>query len=154
MEGCVLLKSYWARRLCWPPAGKLWISGIRNFGTLIFVIFDTDLVILNNFCRNSSFTGSVGLIIDSSRSGTCFSSCLASSIYFSLRKKWLFLGYVFLYVFEYWPLARPSIAEAGDGRLKNGGCRLKMGEGRSTNPIWGFGLCGKAKLSSRDQVGC
>ena len=32
---------------------------------------------------NSSFTGSVGLIIASSRSGTCFSSCLTSSKHFS-----------------------------------------------------------------------
>ena len=35
---------------------------------------------------NSSFTGSVGLIIASSRSGTSFSSCLASSISFSITK--------------------------------------------------------------------
>ena len=43
-------------------------------------------MILNNFCGNSSFTGSEGLIIASNRSGTCFSSCLASSIYFSTTK--------------------------------------------------------------------
>ena len=34
----LLLKTYWARRLCWPPAGKLWISGIQNFETLISLI--------------------------------------------------------------------------------------------------------------------
>ena len=38
-------------------------------------------IILHGFVRNSSFTGQVGLIIASSRSGMCFSSCKASSIY-------------------------------------------------------------------------
>ena len=57
-----MLKTYWARRLCWPPAGKLWISGIQNFETLIFLSFESNWVILDNFCRNSSFTGSVGLV--------------------------------------------------------------------------------------------
>ena len=70
---------------------KFWISGIQNFETPIFLIVDSDWVILNNFCRNSSFTRPGSCIIDSSRSGTCFSSCLTSSIYFSIRKKCLFL---------------------------------------------------------------
>ena len=47
---------------------------------------------------NSSFTGSVGLIIASSRSGTSFSSCLASSTYFSITKKLFFLWYNFPFV--------------------------------------------------------
>ena len=55
MEGRFLLETYWARRLCWPPAGKFWISGIQNFETLIFVIFDPNWSILDNFCRNSSY---------------------------------------------------------------------------------------------------
>ena len=94
MEGRFLLKTYWARRLCWPPAGKLWISGILNFETLIFLIFDPNWSILNNFCRNASFTGSVGWIIDSSRSGTCFSFCLASSKQFSIRKICFWYGFM------------------------------------------------------------
>ena len=49
-------------------------------------------VIFLKFCRNSSFTGSVGLIIVPSRSGTCFSSCLVSSLYFSITKNVFFLG--------------------------------------------------------------
>ena len=57
----------------------------------IFVISAPTWVILNKFGRNLSFTRPGGCIIDSSRSGTCFSSCLASSIYFSIRKKCLFL---------------------------------------------------------------
>ena len=98
LEGRFLLKTYWSRRLCWPPAGKLRTSGIQNFETRIFVIFDTNCVILNNFCRNSSFTGSGGWIIDSSRSGSCFSSCLASSKYFSIRKTCLFDVFLFFCV--------------------------------------------------------
>ena len=46
-------------------------------------------MILNTIGRNSSFTKKVGLIIDSSRSGACFSSCLTSSIYFYITKKCL-----------------------------------------------------------------
>ena len=38
MEGRFLLKTYWARRLCWPPAGKNWIAGIQKVETLIFLI--------------------------------------------------------------------------------------------------------------------
>ena len=37
-EGSGLLKTYWARRLCWPAARKLRNSGIQNFETLIFLI--------------------------------------------------------------------------------------------------------------------
>ena len=96
MEGRFLLRTYWARRLCWPPAGKFWISGIQKVETLILKILDLNLSIFDKIGHNSPFTGSVGRIIDSSRSGTCFSSCLASSIYFSIRKKYVFLGYNFL----------------------------------------------------------
>ena len=79
--------------------GKLWISGIQKVETLNFWIFDPNCIILNNFCRNSSFTKSLGVIIASSRSGTCFSSCLASSIYFSITKKVSFLyGFMFFCV--------------------------------------------------------
>ena len=67
--------------------GKLWISGIQKVETSIFLILDLIWVILNEIGCDSSFTGSVGLIIASSRSGTCFSSCLASSIYFFYNKK-------------------------------------------------------------------
>ena len=56
------------------------------------MIFDPNWYILDKIGSNSSFTKSLGLIIDSSRSGTCFSSCLASSIDFSKTKKCLFLG--------------------------------------------------------------
>ena len=38
LEGRFLLKTYWARRLCWPAARKLRNSGIQNFETLIFLI--------------------------------------------------------------------------------------------------------------------
>ena len=55
-------------------------------------------LILIKFCRNSSFTRRVGLIIASSRSGASFSSCLASSIYFSITKTCIFLRYCFLFV--------------------------------------------------------
>ena len=34
-EARFLLKTYWARRLCWPAARKLRNSGIQNFETLI-----------------------------------------------------------------------------------------------------------------------
>ena len=47
-------------------------------------------LLLREFVRNSSFTRQVDLIIGSSRSGTCFSSCLASSTYFSITKKYVF----------------------------------------------------------------
>ena len=47
-----------------------------------FLDFRANLWILNKNCRSSSFTRPVGLIIDSIRSGTCFSSCLVSSIFF------------------------------------------------------------------------
>ena len=55
-------------------------------------------VILNKFCRNSSFMKQVGLIIASSRSGTSFSSWLASSTYFSITKKCVVLRYNILFV--------------------------------------------------------
>ena len=108
MEGRFLLTTYWARRLCWPPAGKFWIPGIQHFETLIFKIFDPNWLILNSFCRNSSFAGSGGLIIDSSRSGMCFSSCLTSSIYFSIRKSILLIWFsVFWCVYK--PVPFPQI---------------------------------------------
>ena len=122
MEGRFLLKTYWARRLCSPPAGKLWISGIQKVETLIFLIFDEICVILDNFCRNSSFTGSVGLIIGSSRSGTCFSSCLASSIYFSIRKKCIFSSVQLprTYCVHFLrPISRPCSMEKVSSRMVN-----------------------------------
>ena len=45
IEGRLLLKTYLARSLCWPPAGKLWISGFQNFETLIFVILESNFVL-------------------------------------------------------------------------------------------------------------
>ena len=86
-----VLKTYWREGWHWPPAGKLWISGIQKVKTLNFAIWDPNLVILNKCCRNSSFTKSLGLIIASSRSGTCFSSCLASSIYFYITNNMFFV---------------------------------------------------------------
>ena len=65
---------------------------IQKVETLILVISALNRLLFMVFLRNSSFTGSVGLIIASSRSGTSFSSCLASSIYFPITKKCLFLG--------------------------------------------------------------
>ena len=85
----LLLKTYWWEGWHWPPAGKLQISGIQKAETLIFVIFDIICVFLNKIRRNSCFTGSVGLIIASSRSGMGFSSCLTSSIYFSIRNMYV-----------------------------------------------------------------
>ena len=80
------LQTYWREGWHWPAARKLRNSGIQKVETLNFLIFDSNWIILNNFCLNSSFTGSVGLIIASSRSGTCFSSCLTSSIIFCNTK--------------------------------------------------------------------
>ena len=60
---------------------------MQKVEALIFVIFDLIWVISNEIGRNYSFTGPGGLIIDSSRSGMCLSSCLASSIYFFYEKK-------------------------------------------------------------------
>ena len=109
------VKSDW-RQLKQPFFGYIRVSGIcyclkltggkagiglrrENFGfleskklTSMFVILDIICRIFNKISRNSSFTGSVGLIIASSRSGTCFSSCLTSSIYFSIRKSMFFIG--------------------------------------------------------------
>ena len=45
-EGCGMLKTYWARRLCWPPAGKLQNSGIQKVEILIFWIFGLNLTCL------------------------------------------------------------------------------------------------------------
>ena len=61
-------------------------NGIQKVETFIFVIFGPNWSILNEFGRNSSFTKSLDLSIAPGRSGTCFSSCLASSTYFSIRK--------------------------------------------------------------------
>ena len=70
------------------------ILGLLTFGSNPdFVISGLNLVNLNKFGRNSSFTRQMGLIIASSRSGTCFSFCLASSTYFSITTKCLFLWY-------------------------------------------------------------
>ena len=179
MEGRFLLKTYWVRRLCWPPAGKLWISGIQKVETLIFVILEPNCIILNNFCRNSTFTGSVGFIIDSSRSGTCFSSCLTSSIYFSIRKTVHFwCGFLLFRVCTHrfhslksvsgpcsieimypreWRIAIPASLM----RVENTIVRYFS----SLFPfIWllaqpniaekGAEIVERAKLSSRDQVGC
>ena len=106
--GSLLLKTYWWEGWHWPAARKLRISGIQKVETLKSWILDSSWMILNNFCRNSSFTGSVGLIIDSSRSGTCFSSCLASSKYFTIRKKCLF-AMVFCFFCVYTPVPFPQI---------------------------------------------
>ena len=59
---------------------------IWNVQTFIFLISDPNWIILNNFCRNYSFTRPGGWIIGSNRSGTCFSSCLTLSKYFSLNE--------------------------------------------------------------------
>ena len=85
-----MLKTYCREGWHWPAARKLRNSGIQKVETLVFLILDPNWIILNNFCRNSAFTGSVGRIIASSRSGTCFSSCLTSSKHFSIRKKYVF----------------------------------------------------------------
>ena len=87
LEGSLLLKTYRREGLRWPPAGKLWISGIQKVETLIFWILDPNCGILNKIGRKSSFTRPGGWIIDFSRSETCFSSCLASSIFFFYKKK-------------------------------------------------------------------
>ena len=55
-------------------------------------------LLLHEFVRNSSFTRQVDLIIASSRSGTSFSSCLTSSIYFSITNNMFFLGTTPFYV--------------------------------------------------------
>ena len=52
-------------------------------------------LLLHEFVRNSPFTRQEDLIVDSSRSGMCFSSCLTSSIYLSITKKCIFLRYNF-----------------------------------------------------------
>ena len=66
--------------------------------TVNFRIFDLIWIIFIKFLCNSSFAGSMGLIIVSSRSGACFSSCLRSSIYISISKTCLFLRINFLFV--------------------------------------------------------
>ena len=63
------------------------IFGILNFW--VFVMLIRNCPILNKISRNSSFTRPRGLIIDSSRSGTCFSSCLTSSTYSSMTAKYV-----------------------------------------------------------------
>ena len=60
-----MLKTCWREGWHWPAARKLRNSGIQNFETLIFLISDLIWVILNNFCRNSSFTRPAGGIIAS-----------------------------------------------------------------------------------------
>ena len=88
----LLLKTYWWGGWHWPAARKLRISGIQKVETPIFGIWDPNWSILNKIGRNPSFTRPGGWSIASSRSGTYFSSCLASSIYFSIRKSVFFLG--------------------------------------------------------------
>ena len=102
--------------------------------------------ILNKFCRNSSFTGSVGLIIASSRSGTSFSSRLASSIYFSITKKCIFLGKNFLFVsgppdaHPLQPISGPcSIEKYPFSRMANGYPASLMRADHSSVWICGFG---------------
>ena len=95
-EGSGSLKTYWQAGWHWPPAGKLWISGIQKVETSIFEILDPNWLIFIKFLRKSSFTESVGLIIGFSRCGMCFSSCPTSSTYFSITKKCIFLRYNFL----------------------------------------------------------
>ena len=75
--------------------------------TLILVISGLNWVILNKFGSNSSFTKSLGWIINSSRSGTCFQSCLTSSKYFSIRKSVFYIGFsVFLCVYTPVPFSQ------------------------------------------------
>ena len=71
--------------------GVFYLSGQTRF----FVILGLICIVLNKICCHSSFTGLVDLIIGSSRSGTCFSSCLTSSTCFSVTKKFLFLEVLF-----------------------------------------------------------
>ena len=103
-----MLKTYWREGWHWPPAGKHQISGIQKVETLIFVIFDVICVIWNKICHNSSFTRPAGLVIDSSRSGTCFSSCLASSKHVSITKKCLF-DMILYFLCRSTPLPFPQI---------------------------------------------
>ena len=44
-----MLKTYWARRLCWPAARKLRNSGIQNFETRIFLILAQKNAKINRF---------------------------------------------------------------------------------------------------------
>ena len=101
-RGQILLKTQWREGWHWPPAGIRQISGIQKVETLIFWFLGPNCIILHKFCRKSSFMRQVGLIIGSSRSGTSFSSCLASSLYFSIlvTKTCLFLRYNFFYVYR------------------------------------------------------
>ena len=62
------------------------------------MILDLNSRNLNKIHRNASFTQPGALIIDSNRSGTCFSLCLTSSTYFSITNKCLFLEVDFLCV--------------------------------------------------------
>ena len=64
--------------------------------TRVLVISGLNCVILHEFARHSSFTRPGDIIIDSSRSGTCFSSCLASSTHFSITQTIICLRYNFL----------------------------------------------------------
>ena len=70
-EGCVGLRRE-----------SVGFPDLQNVETLILVILDLNWFILSSSLRNSSFIGSVGLIIDSTRSGSLFASCLTSSTYF------------------------------------------------------------------------
>ena len=126
--GLFLLKTYKREGWHWPPAGKHRISGIQKVETLIFGILGLNWFNLNKFGRNSSFTRQVGLIIGSSRSGTSFSSCLASSTYFPIpvTKKCLFLRYNFLFVsapcgaYPLQPISGPcSIEKYPSSRMAN-----------------------------------
>ena len=116
----------------WPLAGpniakrgwgcglEGYVGRIQNFcgdlkgANLDFLDFRPKWVILNNFFRSSSFTGSVGLIIDSSRSVTCLSSCLASSIYF-FHGKGVSLSWVQL----------PFVCVATTPKLISGPCSIE-----------------------------
>ena len=82
--------------------------------------------ILHKFLRNSAFTRQVGLIIASSRSGMSFCSCLASSTYFSITKKCVFLRVNFLFVsrpmadYPLQPISGPcSIEKYPSSRMAN-----------------------------------
>ena len=56
---------------------------------LDFWDFGSKFFTLNNI-RSNSFFYKVGMINNSSRSGTCFSFCLTSSIYFSITQRYVF----------------------------------------------------------------
>ena len=112
----------------WRRINEIWhILELLTFGSIPdFRDFKSKLVIFEQMLPKKSFTKSLDLVIDFSRSGTCLSSCLASSIYCSITKTCLFLGYNFLFVSSFsvvyplQPISRPcSIEKYSSSRMAN-----------------------------------